>query len=172
MNCVQSEGGKTVEREEVKSLMERYGPSVYRLAYARTGNRTDAEDLTQEVFLCLLRKGPEAFREEEHAKAWLLRVTVQRANNLFRAAHRRREVPLEEAESIPGPESPEEAAVEAVQALPPHLRAVVHLFYYEDLTVAQIAGTLGMTEGAVRTRLSRARGKLRDILTEGGEEHV
>ena len=62
-----------MEREEAERLVARYGPSVYRLAYARTGSKEDAEDVMQETFLRLVRAAPE-FRDEEHGKAWLLRA--------------------------------------------------------------------------------------------------
>lgn len=161
-----------MDREVVKTLVERFGPTVYRLAYARTGNRADAEDLMQETFLCLLRKGPDSFRDDEHAKAWLLRVTAQRSSNLHRAASRRREVPLDAAGELAALDDQAAEAVEAVQALPPKLRVVIHLFYYERLSVAEIAQALGVSQAAVKTRLSRARDKLRYILTQGGEEYV
>ena len=61
--------------EDMERLVAVYGPSIYRLAYARTGQRADAEDVMQEVFVKLLRAKP-AFRDEEHRKAWLLRVTA------------------------------------------------------------------------------------------------
>lgn len=157
-----------MERQEAARLAERFGPAVYRLAYARTGNAADAEDVTQDVFLRLLTKAP-AFSDDDHAKAWLLRVTANRSNDLFRSPWQRR-VPLEELqeEAAPAQDSPGET-VAAVLALPPKLRVVVHLFYYEELSVAQIAQLLKMREGAVKTRLSRARALLRRNLLEGGE---
>lgn len=157
-----------MERTECARLAERFGPAVYRLAYARTGNAADAEDVTQDVFLRLLTKAP-AFADDDHAKAWLLRVTANRANDLFRSPWRRR-VPLEEAreEAAPAQDTPGET-LEAVLALPPKLRVVVHLFYYEELSITQIAGLLKMREGTVKTRLSRARAILRRNMLEGGE---
>lgn len=157
-----------MERQEAARLAERFGPAVYRLAYARTGNAADAEDVTQDVFLRLLTKAP-VFTDDDHAKAWLLRVTANRSNDLFRSPWQRR-VPLEELqeESAPAQDSPGET-VAAVLALPPKLRVVVHLFYYEELSVAQIAKLLKMREGAVKTRLSRARALLRRNMLEGGE---
>lgn len=121
-----------MERQEAARLAERFGPAVYRLAYARTGNAADAEDVTQDVFLRLLTKAP-AFSDDDHARAWLLRVTANRSNDLFRSPWQRR-VPLEELqeESAPAQDNPGET-VAAVLALPPKLRVVVHLFYYEEL---------------------------------------
>lgn len=144
---------------------------VYRLAYARTGRRDDAEDVTQEVFLRLVRSAPD-FRDEEHRKAWLLRVTVNCAGDLFRSPWRKRHRPLEEADSLAAPEQEESGVLDAVHALPERYRAVVHLFYYEELSVAEIADILGKSQGAVRTRLSRARALLREFLEEEGEAHV
>ena len=77
-----------MERTECARLAERFGPAVYRLAYARTGNAADAEDVTQDVFLRLLTKAP-AFADDDHAKAWLLRVAANRASDLFRSPWRR-----------------------------------------------------------------------------------
>ena len=158
-----------MERQEIARLAERFGPSVYRLAYARLGNAADAEDVMQDVFLRLLTKAP-AFTDDEHAKAWLLRVTVNRAGDLFRSPWRRR-VPLEEtgdqvspAQDIPG------ETLAAVLALPPKLRIVVHLFYYEEWSISQIAQLLQLREGAVKTRLSRARAILRRDIWEGGKK--
>lgn len=147
-----------------EALARRYGPAVFRLAYARTGSRADAEDVMQEVFLRLLRARPE-FSSEEHAKAWLLHVAANCANDLFRAPWRRREEPL--AEGLSAPEEPERGGVvEAVLALPPKYRAAVHLYYYEELSVEEIAEILGRRPGTVKSRLSRARALLRRYLME------
>ena len=74
---------------EPAALAEQYAGMLYRLAYARTGSRADAEDVMQEVFVRLLRARPE-FRDEEHAKAWLLRVGARCAADVLRAPWRRR----------------------------------------------------------------------------------
>ena len=149
------------------TLARRYAPAVYRLAYARTGCRADAEDVMQEVFLRLMKAKP-VFDSEAHAKAWLLRVTANCAADFHRAARRRQAEPL--SEQVPAPEEPEGDVLAAVCALPPKYRSAVHLFYYEELSVAEIAGILGLSRGAVKTRLSRARAMLRERL-EGGGAH-
>lgn len=162
-----------MDKQETAWLVEDYGDMVLRLALAKTGNRHDAEDVTQEVFLRLLRKGPERFDSGDHAKHWLLRVTLQRSNDLFRARSRLRELPLEAAETVGVPAVDETGdTLAAVLKLPEDLRVAVHLYYYEGLSVAQAAKVLGKSEGAVKTRLSRARSKLRELLTKGDEELV
>lgn len=146
------------------TLARRYAPAVFRLAYARTGSRTDAEDIMQEVFLRLIRAGP-VFASEEHAKAWLLRVASNCANDLFRLPWRRREAPL--ADDLPAPEAPETGSVtEAVLSLPARYRIPIHLYYYEDYSVAEIAKIIGRSEGTVKSRLFRARNLLRERLKE------
>lgn len=149
-------------------LVRQYAPSVYRLAYARTGSRADAEDVMQEVFLRLMKAGP-AFESETHAKAWLLRVASNCANDLFRLPWRKRETPLED--NLPAPEVPEMGSVtEAVLSLPARYRIPIHLYYYEDLSVAEIAKTIGKSEGTVKSRLFRARNLLRARLEEEKDE--
>lgn len=144
-------------------LAKAYAPAIYRLAYARTGSRADAEDIMQEVFVRLLRAGPD-FADREHARAWLLRVAANCANDWFRAPWRRREGPL--SESLPAPEHESGGVVEAVLALPAKYRTAVHLYYYEELSVAEIAKITGKSESAVKSRLFRARAMLREALKE------
>lgn len=153
---------------QAEETVRRYSDMVYRLAFARTGNTADAEDVYQEVFLRYLRSDPQ-FTSEEHRKAWLLRVTVNCAGDLHRAVQRRRTVPLEEGAWVPGPEP--DGILEAVLTLPEVYRVPIHLFYYEELSVAEIAALLGRSEGAVKTRLSRARDLLRAQL-KGENEHA
>ena len=150
-----------------EGAVERYGDTVFRLAYSYLKNRADAEDVMQEVFVRLLRARPE-FRDEEHAKAWLLRVGARCAADVLRAPWRRREGPLDDG--LPAPEPPGEGGVvEAVLALPAKYRTAVHLYYYEELSVAEIAAVLGKSEGAVKSRLFRARALLRRYLKEDGD---
>ena len=148
---------------EPAELARAYAPAIYRLAYARTGSRADAEDIMQEVFVRLLRAGPD-FADRAHARAWLLRVAANCANDWFRAPWRRREGPL--TDSLPAPEHEDGGVVEAVLALPAKYRTAVHLYYYEELGVAEIAKITGKSESAVKSRLFRARAMLREALKE------
>lgn len=157
-----------MDKQEAEQLVEVYGDAVYRLAYARTGSREDAEDVTQETFLRLVRTAPE-FRDQEHGRAWLLRVAMNCAVDLHRSPWRRRIRPLEEAEHLTiVPEEPMGEVMEAVLALPERYRTVVHLYYYEELSAAEIAAILGKREGTVNTRLCRARAMLRTALEDMG----
>lgn len=147
------------------ALARRFAPAVYRLAYARTGSRADAEDVMQEVFLRLIKSKP-AFASEAHAKAWLLKVASNCVGDLFRLPWRKREEPLET--DMAAPEAPEEGSVtQAVLSLPAKYRIPIHLYYYEEYSVAEIAQITGKSEGTIKSHLFRARALLRDKLKEG-----
>ena len=154
-----------MEREEAERLVAQYGSAVYRLAYARTGSREDAEDVTQETFLRLVRTSP-VFQDGAHEKAWLLRVAAHCAADVFRAPWRKRDLPLEAAAgtSTPPPEEPDGSVLAAVLALPEKYRLPVHLFYYEGYSIQETAAILGRREGTVRAQLTRARAMLRERL--------
>lgn len=111
-----------------EQLVSVYGDMVYRLAYAQTRSRHDADDIFQEVFLQTVRKRP-VFDSVEHEKAWLLRVTLNCLKSHWRMAWRRHDTPLDDR--IPFPEPEDSALDEALRRLTPKYRAAVHLFYYE-----------------------------------------
>ena len=146
-------------------IVKKHAETVYRVAFARTGSRADAEDIMQEVFLRFIRRAP-VFESAEHEKAWFIRAAINCSNTLLGSAWRRRTVPY--CDSTGGACHAESAgrATEAVAKLPENMRIVVHLFYYEDLPVAKIAEITGKTQVSVKTTLSRARKKLKKILTE------
>lgn len=148
---------------DTADAVSRYGPMVYRLAYAMVRSRHDADDVFQEVFLRYHRAAP-AFETEEHQKAWLLKVAANCAKSLRTAPWRQRTVPLEDVYAYA---DPEESAVDAALArLPAKYRAVVHLYYYEGYQTEEIARILGRSSSAVRSQLTRARQKLKELLKE------
>lgn len=156
------------DSSEMERIWETYHDAVFRLAFAYCKNRADAEDITSEVFLKRFR-AKKAFEDEKHETAWIMRVTVNQAKDLLRSFRYRFSVPLEEAVQVY--ETPEEHTVfHAVMELPAKYRSVVHLYYFEGYTVAEIAEMTGRSETAVQTQLYRARKLLRDKLGEELEE--
>lgn len=151
-------------QDERARAVERWGDMVWRLALARTANVPDAEDVFQEVFLRFFRH-EDQLQSDEHRKAWLIRCTVNRANSLLSSPWRRKTVPLEVAAQV-GVEDQYREVYSAVLSLPARYRAVIHLHYFEGLSVAEIAGTLDLPEGTVKSQLSRGRAFLRDLLNE------
>jgi len=142
----------------------RYQDMVYRIALHALGHPQDAEDTVQEVFLRLYTE-KKPFEGEEHLRYWLIRVTVNACRDVLRSPWRKRRAALTEAD-LPAFQDPEEAELyQAVMGLPEKYRTVLDLFYYEELSVREIAGLLGVRESAVTTRLYRARAKLKEQLT-------
>jgi len=148
----------------------RYSDMVYRLALSRTKSRDDAEDVMQEVFVRYVRneRKSEGFSGEGHRRAWLLRVTINCSASLLSSLWARRTQPLnEERESEATYEEETSGVYEAVMALPDKYRTILHLFYYEDYSIAETAKLCDIPEATVKTRLHRARAKLQKILEKG-----
>lgn len=147
--------------------METWGDAVLRLALNQLRNTADAEDVFQDVFLRLLGSNVE-FRGPEHMKAWLLRVTLNRCRDHQRQRQRRRTEPCADMETVVA--VADDAGLlgsevwEAVGLLPADLRAVVHLFYVEGYSTAEIGRLVGCEAATVRTRLHRARRMLKETL--------
>ncbi len=152
----------TLTQQQRTQVVERWGDMVYRLALARTANVPDAEDVFQEVFLRFFRH-EDRFANDEHRKAWLIRCTVNRCKSLLASPWRKRTVPLETAEEV-GVEDDYREVYAAVLSLPAKYRSVIHLYYFEGLSVAEMAQTLNVPEGTVKSQLSRGRALLREIL--------
>ena len=146
-----------------EQAIRRYADLVYHLAFARTGSRADADDVFQEVFLRYVRRKP-VFRDEEHRKAWLIRVTINCAKSFWNSAWIRKMQPLTEDIVCEMPE--EQALYAALQRLPAKYREVIHLFYYEGYSTDEIARLLRRKSSTVRTQLTRARAMLRDFMEE------
>ena len=146
--------------------MERYGDTVFRLAYSYLKNRADAEDVMQETLLKLyLERKP--FRSPEHERYWVVRVAVNECRHLLRTPWRRRTGPLEEEADTPVWDTPAQSELfRQVMALPPKYRAAIYLYYYEGYAVREIAALLGAKISTVQTWLLRARGQLKLRLKE------
>ena len=154
---------RSLRTDDRETEIRRYAAMVYRLAFARTGNTADAEDVFQEVFLRYIQT-PREFTSEEHRKAWLLRVTINCAKKLHAAPWRRWTEPLDEA--VAAPEGEDAALWDQLRRLPEKDRTVLHLYYYEGLSTQEAAEVLGCRSATVRSRLTRARQKLGELLKE------
>lgn len=149
------------QSNRLEDVIPAYENTLYRAALAILGDPQEAEDVVQEVFLRLWEKNP-AFESPAHQRSWLLKVTVNGCKSRLRAPWRRRTAPL--LESYPAADPEEQAVLEVIQSLPPKDRAALHLYYYEGYQTAEIAAMTGWREGTVRSRLARARDKLRELL--------
>ena len=158
----------TKERITAEGAVDRYADMVYRLALSQMKNRTDADDLFQEVFV-RLAGNVHKLESWEHVKAWLIRVTANCARKHFDQYWNKNVLYMEEAgqaedeaeNNIFAGEHPVRLAVES---LPPKYRLVIHLFYYEQFSVREIARMTDQKESTVKSQLFRAREMLKELL--------
>lgn len=149
--------------DNIENVIKVYSNMVYRLAFSRTRNKSDADDIFQEVFMRYIRKKQE-FETEEHRKAWLIRVTINCSKKLWESSWIKKTVPLDETIVF---EMKEETNLHyELQKLPIKYRTVIHLFYYEDLSIKEISIALNKKPSTIRTQLTRARYRLKEFLKE------
>lgn len=157
-------------RQSVQELFEKYQNNLYAVAFNICKNAEDAKDIVQETFIQYysLRK---EFDNEQHIRAWLIRVAINKAKNINRSFWRKNKRPLEDYMESLTFETPEsEELFETVMALPEKFRIVIHLFYYEDYAIREIADILKISESNVKVRLPRGRSLLKEKLQEEWED--
>ena len=151
----------------IDEIFAKHADTVYRVALSQTSQQADAEDVFQDVFVKLFATDT-IFQSDEHIKAWLIRVTINKCRDLHKSAWNQKTVEL----------TPElaDAAHEAIDMedalarLPLHYRSVIHLFYFEDMSIAEIAKALQSNENTVKTWLSRARKLLKVDLERNSDD--
>lgn len=153
-------------RQSVKELATLYQSNLFAAAFNICKNTQDAEDVVQDTFVQYYTTKKE-FENEQHIRAWLIRVAVNKAKNITRTFWRRNKVSIEDYMETLTFETPEaENLFETVMQLPEKYRIVIHLYYYEDYTVSEIADILKLSGSNVKTRLSRGRAMLKEVLKE------
>jgi RNA polymerase sigma-70 factor (ECF subfamily) len=162
--------------EILEVLFNWYGKSVYRAAFLILKDRTLAEDVTQETFLTACAK-LDSLQSPEKVEAWLVHIAMNRAYDLARASHRLVLIPEPEIAEEPEPNPTLELVVDQETAgeirstilnLPAPYQEILYLKYYRELTSKQIAEVLGIPEGTVKSRLSKAKLLIADKL--GGKQ--
>lgn len=155
------------DKRKTEELVQTYSDMIMRIAFQNLKRVHDAEDVMQETFLALIKK--RAFKDEEHLKAWLIRVTVNKCRDALRRRSRR-DLPLDAVNGFFS-EPAQGEVMEEIFSLPPEDRTVIYLHYYEGYTAAEIGKILKKSANAVNIRLMRARERLKDVLIkEGGED--
>lgn len=151
---------------DLEYIYRTYRNNIYGIGFNYFRNESDANDIVQETFYKLGRSGKE-FESEEHVRNWLIRVATNECKKISLSPWRKRGCKLDDyAESLEF-ETPEQSEVFAeVMKLKTKYRQVLHLFYYEDYKVKEIAEILGISQSAVTTRLERGRAQLKARLEE------
>lgn len=153
-------------RIPIRILIDEYQSHLYRIAFNICKNREDAEDIVQDTFVQYHISNKE-YDDESHIRAWLMRVTINKSRNTLRSFWRKHRQSLESyMEELNFPDSQSEELFEAVMKLPEKQRTVIHLFYYEDYSIKEIADILKLSESNVKTRLTRGRAMLKEQLKE------
>ncbi|MBO4846481.1 MAG: sigma-70 family RNA polymerase sigma factor [Lachnospiraceae bacterium] len=156
-------------RPSTQELVDRYRNNLYAVAFNVCKNAQDAEDVVQDTFIQYYSTRKQ-FETEQHVRAWLIRVAINKAKNVNNSFWRKNKVPLEEYMETLAFETKESAELfETVMRLPEKYRIAIHLFYYEDYTTNEIAKILKISVSNVKVRLSRGRSLLKETLKEEWE---
>lgn len=146
--------------EYIAEVVSTHSRSMLRAAYSVLHSAADAEDAVQEAFVRLMTKAPR-FRDSEHQKAWLLRVTINLARNM-RRARARDSLPVRE--DVPCKTVQDTELLQLVLSLPERYSTVIHLYYYEGCSIKEIARILNTPSATVGTRLARGRSMLKAMM--------
>ena len=149
------------------NAVNKYADYVRRICFMYLRNRADVEDVFQEVFLKLLLHGDD-FESENHKKAWICKITINKCKDLCKSFWRRNVKPIDDYE-IPTEDKIEGDLFQMVLSLPPKYKDVIYLFYYEGYNAPQIAKLLNQKENTTYSNLRRAREHLKRKL--GGSEY-
>ena len=145
-------------------IVNDYSDTIYRIAFNITKSEYDSYDVCQDVFLRLI-KNLHKIKDEIHLKSWILRTAVNCSKSICTQAYRKHTTSLEKAEKEGTSDNIAETSLSAyVLQLPQKYSITIHLYYFEELSIAEIATILEITQSAVKSRLSRGRKKLKTIL--------
>lgn len=154
--------------DAVERALDLFGNDILRLAYSYLHSREEAEDIVQDTLIRFMQSA-KAFQEEEHIKAWLLRVASNLCKDRLKSARYQREVAIPEGYDIAaeGEEEAEENGImKHIIALPDKYRSVIHLYYFEEYSTREIAEILEKKETTIRSLLKRGREKLAHMISQ------
>ena len=150
---------------DFEAAYERYADMLYRIALSDLGNPHDAQDAVQETFVAYFSyKG--TFESEEHRKAWLIRVLINKVRDELRRKKVRSYTPFEDVPEIASAEPEDRGVMEEIQKLPEKYKTPIILHYLEDIPIERIAAILGITLSGAKMRLKRGRDMLREMLRD------
>ena len=165
------QSGGTMSQDYIRYILDTYSQTLIKLSYTYVRNVCDAEDIAQDVFVALLKRG-KPFDSAEHEKAWLLRTVINKSKNHLRSGWIKRTVSLNDNADSETDNSMDEKTqvMEAVLSLPEKYRTVIHLFYYNGYSINEIAEIVGKKPATVGTLLARGRSLLKNMMIGGFDE--
>ncbi|MFI3249459.1 MAG: sigma-70 family RNA polymerase sigma factor [Eubacteriales bacterium] len=149
--------------QELEYLIEQYADTILRLAYSYLKNIHDAQDISQSVLEKLYVNNPK-FKDSNHEKAHILRMAVNLCKDYLKSANYRNVTPLELCPEVVAPEESDGTVLFAVNQLEKKYRIAIYLHYFEGYTADEIGKILKTPAPTIRTRLVRARAKLKTLL--------
>lgn len=153
----------------IDELVEEYSNMIMQVAYQNSFNKSDSEDITQEVFIRLM-KNLDNIDTKEHLKAWLIRVTINLSKDYNKSFWNRNTTAI--VEDIKSFSEESQEILTEISKLKPKHRNIIYLYYYQGYKINEIAEILSMNENTVSSTLTRARKELKGILEEGGEAYA
>lgn len=148
---------------KIEELVEEYSDMVMQIAYQNSFNKSDAEDITQEVFIKLINN-LEKLETKEHIKSWLIRVTINLSKDYNKSFWRKNTCEISDELNYFDEETKE--ILNELVKLKPAYRNIIYLYYYQQYKINEIADLLKMNVNTVSSSLTRARKQLKDILEE------
>ena len=153
---------------KIDKLIEAYSNMILQIAYQNLFNKSDAEDVTQEVFIKLINN-LNKLKSQEHIKAWLIRVTINLSKDYNKSFWNKNTTAIDEELKCFDEESQE--IFKELSKLNPDYRNIIYLYYYQGYKIAEISEILSMNQNTVSSYLTRARKELKNILEDGGETY-
>lgn len=147
----------------LEAAYEKYSDMLYRLALSQLGNKEDAEDCVHDVFAKFIAHS-RPFSDDEHEKAWFVRVTMNHCHDLQRKRKKREYVHLDEIKNVSFEDKKDDGIIGVLSRLPENIRAVITLHYLEGYSVEETAKLAGISQSAVKMRLLRGREQLKEML--------
>ncbi len=148
--------------DQVSIAIEKYADMVRRICFLYLNNRSDVEDVFQEVFLKYILHH-DALTSEAHEKAWLCRVAFNQCKDLTKSFWRRKVVSIEDME-IPCEDPEQLDLMREILKLPSDQKQIVYLHFYEGRPISEVAEIMGRNQNTVYSMLRRAKAKLRNVL--------
>lgn len=156
------------KKNSLETVYDKYADMLYRLALSHLQRKEDAEDAVQDVFMKYYSTSPN-FSDDEHERAWLIKVTVNRCHDLLRRGNIRTHESLDDIIEVESDEKvDEENILTVVRKLPEKYKTVIVLHYLEGFSAVEVSKMLGLSQSAVKMRLSRGRDLLKNLID--GEE--
>lgn len=152
-----------ITRRDIDIIVDEYSDMLYKLAMHHVSNHAIAQDIVQDAFMKYLYKAP-IFNDNQHEKAWLIRVTSNLCKDYFKTWWFTKRIDIEYESLADHHETETYELLEIVKRLPFHQRNAIYLYYYEDMSIKEIADIYQVSENTVSSWLFRARKKLKELL--------